>query len=206
MGGTAIMTDELAELIADIIRKNSSLDIISETYELIGTGNERIELDDETVAVIGMPSYVGKIPVPAISLLENIKSNGAVAVVAVSFGSRSYGNALYELRHYAEKQDFKVVGAGAFPVMYRRQGRRGDDIRFIEDSDAIELFGKAAAAKICRLAGCDIEGLKVKPAPLEVSGRLPVHLTSRILPSAAAAAQEMLDRICIWRKDSEWYL
>ena len=37
-------------------------------------------------------------------------------LVSVSYGGRSYGNALFELQHYAEDAGFKVIGAGAFMV------------------------------------------------------------------------------------------
>ena len=74
------------------------------------------------------------------------------------------------------------------------------------DIEALAQFAKAASSKIMRLAGCDIEGLRIKPAPLEVSGRMPVHKVSRISPKAAALAQEVIEKISFIRKKSEWFL
>ena len=51
------------------------------------------------------------------------------------------------------------------------------------------IMRKAAAAKIMRLGGCEIEGLKVKPAPLEVKGICLSTEISRLSPKAAAIAQ-----------------
>lgn len=206
VGGTAGMTDRLTEQLADILREGSALPVTTETYELLMLGDETVTLDDETVAVIGMPVYLGKVPLPALSALEKIRADGAVAVAAVSYGARSYGNALYELQHHAEILGFKVVGAGAFSVRYKSHGLWPVPSEFIEDSNSVDQFAAAAAAKIRRLAGCDIEGLKIRPAPLEVAGRLPVHRISRLAPGAAAAAQGILQRVVLRRRASEWFL
>jgi len=65
---------------------------------------------------------------------------------------------------------------------------------------------KAATDKIKRLAGCEIEELKIKPAPLEVSGKMPVHKISRFSPKAAAAAQKVIEKITLMKRKSEWFL
>ena len=206
IGGTARMTQMLTEQLAEILRADSPVEIETETYELLGMKQSSVELDDETVAVIGMPVYVGKVPLPAVSLLSRFKPNGAVAVDAVSFGARSYGNALYELQHYTENLGFKVVGAGAFSVSNKKSGFGNTPTGHTGDIESLRNFGAAAASKIRRLAGSDIEGLRVKPAPLEVAGRLPIHRISRISPRAAAMAQDVLEMICVRRRKSEWYL
>ena len=164
-----------------------------------------VELDDETVAVIGMPVYVGKIPLPAIAALRKFIPDGTSAVTVVSFGSRSFGNALYELQHYAEHLGFKVIGAGAFAVRYRKASHGSEGV-YAGDTDSLSEFGSAAASKIRRLEGSQIEGLRIKPAPLEVSGRLPIHRISKLSPRAAAAAQDLLEILCVRRKGSEWFL
>ncbi len=206
IGGTADMTKRLTEALASRLREDSPLEITTQTYELMRMGPEKIDLDEETVAVIGVPVYVGKVPLPAVRALERFDPNGAVAVAVVSFGARTYGNALYELQHFAEAVGFKVVGAGAFSIRYGKHGIVSNTGEYAEDTGALRSFANAAAGKIRRLAGSEIEGLRIRPAPLEVAGRLPVHLTSRVSPRAAAAAQGILERICIRRKESEWYL
>ena len=204
LGGTAGMTRLLTKEIASRLQENSIADISTQTFELLGTGPEHVNLDDETVVVIGVPVYVGKVPLPAVRALDKFSANGAVAVAAVSYGARSYGNALYELQHCAEAHGFKVIGAGAFSADRRRYGDGPGE--YAGDRDTVVAFSKAAAAKIMRLSGSEIEGLKIKPAPLEVAGHLPVHLTSRVSPRAAAAAQRVLERVCVRRKASEWFL
>lgn len=213
VGGTAGMTRLLVENLAAGLGSCSPEEIRTECYELLSLGDDHIELDDETIAVIGMPVYVGKIPLPGINLLKSkVHPRDAVTVIAVSYGAKTYGNALYELLHHAEEQGYKVIGAGAFPVRYFRSRRRDDgDASRSTDSDvgdrkSLSDFSKAASAKISRLAGCEIEGLKITPPPIEVSGRLPVHGVSRFSPRAAAAAQDILEKFTFRRRSSEWYL
>ena len=206
IGGTAGMTGRLARQLAAVLSDCSPEPVTAETYELLRLGDEEIILDDESVAVIGMPVYVGKVPLPALKALGRVRVNGSLAVAAVSYGARTYGNALYELQHYAEEQGFKVIGAGAFSVKYKNRGLRPVPGEYSGDAEAVDNFGKAAAGKIRRLGGSEIEGLKIKPAPLEVAGRLPIHRISRISPRAAAAAQNVLEKIAVRRRDSEWFL
>jgi hypothetical protein len=206
IGGTARMTDRLTAQLADLLKEYAPDGITTETYELMGMNPGTVELDDETVAVIGMPVYVGKAPLPALNALRKINASGTLAVAFVSYGARTYGNALYELQHHAEEQGFRIVGAGAFSVRYRTRGLRPLPGQYTGDSHSVEQFANAAAAKIRRLGGCEIEGLRIKPAPLEVAGRLPVHRISRISPRAAAAAQAVLQRLAFSHRESEWFL
>jgi hypothetical protein len=212
IGRTAGMIRMLTQDIAAELRSCSPEEISLEYHDLLSLQANSVKIDEETVAVIGMPVYVGKIPLPGLSAIRHINGNGAMTFTAVSYGGRSYGNALYELQHFTEQQGFKVIGAGAFSVKEKDNSKgkskseAGSRDGHTLDSSAVEEFGKAASAKIKRLAGCDIEGLKVKPAPLEVSGRLPIHKISRISPKAAQIAQGFFERICIRRRESEWYL
>ena len=204
-GGTEIMTRTLARKIGEILDDCSPLDVSVECLDMLKEHGS-IAFDDETVAVIGMPVYVGKIPLPAAEALRKISGNGAMTIASVSYGGRSYGNALFELKSLAEDCGFRPIGAGAFLIscMARRGGAHGFATAL--DGEAMTEFSKAAAAKIRRLAGCEIEELKIKPAPLEVSGKMPVHKISRISPRAAAAAQKVIERVSLLKRHSEWFL
>jgi len=200
------MTERLARSIKAMLDDCSPEDITVECHDLLKEQAAGIKVDEETVVVIGMPVYVGKIPLPAAEALRKIAGNGAMTITSVSYGGRSYGNALFELKSLAEDCGFRPIGAGAFLIsrMARRGGTHG--YAMAPDAEAMSEFSKAAAAKIRRLAGCEIEELKIKPAPLEVSGRMPVHKISRISPRAAAAAQKVIERISLLKRHSEWFL
>lgn len=201
-----MMTECLAEVIRDVLDDCSPADVVFECHDLFRERPEDIAVDDETVVVIGMPVYVGKIPLPAAHALRNITGSGAMTLAAVSYSGRTYGNALFELKRLAEDCGFKPIGAGAFLVSHFavKGGRHGAVPD--QDTESIHEFAIAASKKIKRLAGCDVKELKIKPMPVEVSGRMPVHKISRISPKAAAAAQKVFDRLSFRRKRSEWFL
>ncbi|MBQ6439699.1 MAG: hypothetical protein IJJ06_06085 [Mogibacterium sp.] len=205
-GGAELVTETLARKIGAILDDCSPLDVSVECYDMLRDQAGSFAFDGETVAVLGVPVYVGKIPLPAAEVIRSISGNGAMTLAAVSYGGRKYGNALFELKRLAEESGFKAIGAGAFMISF--MARRGSDRSSgpTIDYEAIQDFSKAASDKIKRLAGCEIEELKIKPMPVEVSGRMPVHKISRISPKAAAIAQGVFNRISVLRRRSEWFL
>lgn len=200
------MTETLARKVGAILDECSPLDVSVECYNMLQYQGDSVVLDDETVAVIGMPVYVGKIPLPAAAALRNITGNGAMTLAVVSYGGRKYGNALFELKRLTEECGFKAIGAGAFMISYMAARGSSRSSEPAIDSEALADFGKAASEKIKRLAGSEIEELRIKPMPVEVSGRMPVHKISRISPKAAAIAQGVFNKISVLRRKSEWFL
>ena len=205
-GGTAGMTERLARQVSGVLDDSSPEDIGFECHDMAAGEDLSALFDDETVAVIGMPVYMGKLPLPAARTLSGIRGSGAMTLAAVSYGGMTYGNALYELRHCAEEAGFRVIGAGAFLISYAavRGSQRSAGPRM--DAAALGEFGQAASEKIKRLSGSDIEGLRIKPAPVEVRGRMPAHKISRISPRAAAIAQGIVERLSLIKHRSEWFL
>ena len=205
-GGTELMTEALARKIGAILDECSPLDVSVECYDMLREESRSIAFNDETEAVIGMPVYVGKIPLPAARAMHNIDGNGAMTLAAVSYGGRKYGNALFELKRLTEECGFKAIGAGAFMVSYMARRGSARSMAPAIDREAIMDFSKAASEKIKRLAGCEIEELRIKPMPVEVSGRMPIHKISRISPKAAAVAQGVFNKMSVLRRRSEWFL
>jgi hypothetical protein len=199
------MTETLAHKIGAILDECSPLGVSVECFDMLND-KSGITFDDETVAVIGMPVYVGKIPLPAAEAMRSIDGNGAMTLAVVSYGGRKYGNALFELKRLIEDCGFKAIGAGAFMISYMAARGSSRSAAPAIDREALMDFGKAASEKIKRLAGCEIEELKIKPMPVEVDGRMPVHKISRISPKAAAVAQSVFNRLSVLRRRSEWFL
>lgn len=204
VGGTAMMTERLVSEIAAVLKECSPEEITTECTDISGT--KGAGFGEDTIAVIAMPAYIGKLPLPGIKALHDIKGSGATAVTVVSYSGRSYGNALYELNDLAESCGFAVIGAGAFAVSYMAARGSSRSSAPAMDSAAMREFGRAASAKIRRLGGCEIEGLRIKPVPVEVKGRKPVHRISRLSPKAAEIAQSLMNRLTLRRKNSEWFL
>jgi len=206
VGGTELMTEALTRKIGAILNDCSPLGVAVECYDMLKEQISGLTFDDETVAVIGMPAYVGKIPLPAAAALRGIEGNGAMTLAVVSYGGRKYGNALFELKRLAEDCGFKAIGAGAFMISYMASRGSSRSSAPAIDRESVMDFGKAASEKIKRLSGCEIEELKIRPMPVEVSGRMPIHKISRISPKAAAVAQSVFNRLSVLRRSSEWFL
>ena len=201
-----MMTERLAKRIGERLGDCSTEDISVECYDLLAEQDPGMTIDDETIVVIGMPVYVGKIPLPAAEAIKKIKGNGAMTVAAVSYGSRSYGNALFELKTIAEDLGFRPVGAGAFLISYMAIRGSSRSMAPSLDLESMRAFSNAVSDKIRRLSGTEIAELKMKPAPVEVNGRMPVHVISRFSPRAAELAQEIFEKLSLARRKSEWFL
>ena len=201
-----MMTERLAKRIGELLGDCSTEDISDECYDLLAEQDPGMTIDDETIVVIGMPVYVGKIPLPAAEAIKKIKGNGAMTVAAVSYGSRSYGNALFELKTLAEDLGFRPVGAGAFLISYMAIRGSSTSMAPSLDLESMRAFSNAVSDKIRRLSGTEIAELKMKPAPVEVNGRMPVHVISRFSPRAAELAQEIFEKLSLARRKSEWFL
>lgn len=206
-GGTATITERIAKDIASHLNNNSVEAIKFECFDLVdcAINQDKMKFDDETIVIVGMPAYVGKIPLPAIKILKCLQGGGAMTVTLVSYGNNNYGDSLYELYNYVENQGFIVIGAGAFVT---RHGRKNDALirPDNEDAEVISNFCKSTANKLLRLTGSAVEGLKIKPMPLIIHGKMPIHRISRIVPKAAAVAQMALEKTNLKRKEPEWFL
>ncbi|MBQ0018493.1 MAG: hypothetical protein KBS63_04665 [Clostridiales bacterium] len=205
-GGTAIITDQIINELADRIAAECGTEISCETYDIFRRPLEIPSFDQDTIAVVAVPVRVGKMPVPALKVLENVEGSGAMTIAVVSYATRSYGNALYELYRRAEDRGFKVIGAGAFVTEHSGVSEVTLKRPDLKDMQEIVDFANIAAMKIKRLAGCEIEGMRVKPAPIDVAGRMPVHRISRLSPKAAAVAERTMEKLFRHQNESEWYV
>lgn len=198
-GRTAELTRDVSQGIAECLSSYCNFFIESACYDL-SQKEENLSFDDETIVVIGMPSYIGNIPLDGLKAMRCLKGENTLTILLVSYGSRNYGNSLYELQYFSENQGFKAIGAAAFAA-----SNRGIACNY-HNNEAVFQFCDAASAKIKRLANCSVEGLKVNPVPLMLEGRLPKHSIVRKLPKVAECAQNIVERIWGNNRESEWYL
>lgn len=70
-----------------------------------------MELTPGDVALIGLPSYGGRIPGIAGERLRRIRGNGAKAVLVAVYGNRAIDDTLIEMKDLAEECGFRVVAA-----------------------------------------------------------------------------------------------
>lgn len=72
-----------------------------------------VQLTQEDVAVISVPSYGGRVPAVAVKRLCMVHGNGARAVLVCVYGNRAYEDTLVELEDAAKQAGFQVIAAVA---------------------------------------------------------------------------------------------
>ena len=115
------------------------------------------------LVVFVTPTYAGKVPNKMLPYLQaQVRGNGALAIPCVTFGNRSYDNALAELCDTLETNGFHTVAAGAFVGRHAFTDELGFGRPDTADKWELERFAKRIAEKIQKLTDF--------PAPVQVPG------------------------------------
>ncbi len=115
------------------------------------------------LVVVGAPTYAGKLPNKILpDFKARLQGNGALAVGLVTFGNRSYDNALAELCAVLEADGFHTVAGGAFVGRHAFTDRLAEGRPGWDDRKEMQTFAKSIADKAKYLM--DI------PAPVAVPG------------------------------------
>lgn len=72
-----------------------------------------VQLAQEDVAVISVPSYGGRVPAVAVERLTMLSGQGARAILVCVYGNRAYEDTLVELEDAAMQAGFRVIAAVA---------------------------------------------------------------------------------------------
>ena len=75
---------------------------------------EEWAIDSDSLVIVGMPVYAGRIPALCAKMLANLKGKRSPAIVVAVYGNREYDDALLELKNIMEAANFIVLGAGSF--------------------------------------------------------------------------------------------
>lgn len=83
-----------------------------EEYDLLNivNGNTPKEFDEDTLVIVGMPIFAGRIPKLARDKLINLKGENVPAIAIVNYGNVNIGDALLELNDILKENGFKIVG------------------------------------------------------------------------------------------------
>ncbi len=150
--------------------------------ESIGMGR-RIEIDlttdensspieiKDSITIIAVPVYAGRVAPIALQRLRRLKGNNAPAILVAVYGNRDYEDALVELRDETIQLGFTPLAAGAFigehsysrPNMPIAEGRPD-----VTDLQIAEQFGK------------DIEVCPTHAIALSDEGKIETEITKCI--------------------------
>ena len=108
-------TDKTANTIAETLAEKLGVPLERRNFTRPSDRRQPMEFDPGDLVVFAMPTYAGKLPNKMLPFVrEQIHGNGALAVGVVTFGNRSYDNALAELCAVLEADGFHTVAGAAF--------------------------------------------------------------------------------------------
>lgn len=162
-GNTAKITKKIGETMA------SELDIPLREFDftLPKAREEKKIFEEGTLVVFGSPVYAGRIPNKMLSYVqEGFEGNGALAVPVVSYGNRSFDDALMELRNELEEHGFHTIAAAAITAVHAFVDTLAAGRPDEKDRKEIGDFAKQVADKLSTASSI--------PGPVNVPGRNPV--------------------------------
>ena len=141
--------------------------------------DQSLEFED-TLVILGIPVYSGRIPPEAIRRLEGLKGKNTLGITIVVYGNREYEDALLELRDLVLKAGIKPVAGGAFigehsfsndkrPIAHGRPDK--------DDIEKAEAFGGSIARKLAEIEISDESGA------LKIPGNYPYVVRKRKMRS-----------------------
>ena len=74
----------------------------------------RPEISDNSVSIIGVPVYGGRLPTPAVERMHTFHSNHSPAVIIAVYGNRAYDDSLLELKDIVHNCGFRIIAGAAF--------------------------------------------------------------------------------------------
>ena len=158
-GNTAAVVSAAADALA------KALDCPRETadFTLPQARERELSFGPDELAVLGTPTYAGRVPNKLVPYIrERIRGGGALAAAAVTFGNRSFDNALAELCALLEADGFCTVAAAAFVGQHAFAAQLAPGRPDAGDLRQAEAFAVRIAEKV--------RGLAEPPAPVQVPG------------------------------------
>jgi len=145
--------------------------------------NKTISAND--LAIIGVPTYGGRVPIVAAQRLKAVKGNDTPAVIVVLYGNRAFEDSMIELRDIVSGQGFKTIAGAAFigehsfsskttPIAVGRPDA--------EDLAKARTFGEQVRAKIDAMT---------KPVEISVPGNKPYKERNPASPRAPETTAEI---------------
>lgn len=127
-GLTSLLVRRIA---CNIANWHQTQSILEWDFTLPSKRTSPLHAEENDWVIVGLPVYAGRLPNLLLPYLNSWSGKGAIAVPIVTFGNRSYGNALIELKELLELKGFQIAGAAAFVAEHAfahglAQGRPND--------------------------------------------------------------------------------
>ena len=140
--------------------------------DAVRRGGELPAFCEEDICVVSVPSFAGRVPLPAVEILSKAKGNGARAVLNVVYGNRAIDDTLLELRDVLEAAGFRCAAAMetvAEHSIFRQFGAGRPDG---EDREELKDFAGQIAARL--KAASELSGQLQVPGNYPYRERKPV--------------------------------
>lgn len=102
-------TQKVAELLIHALGREANYVDLTDSQQNFSA----MQLTQEDVVVIAVPSYGGRVPSVAVKRLKALNGQGARAVLVCVYGNRAYEDTLVELEDAARETGFRVIAAMA---------------------------------------------------------------------------------------------
>lgn len=134
--------------VADILTAEWEKDIDKIDLTSTKIDYSALNLTQDDIAVIAVPSYGGRIPALAAGRLAKMNGNQAKCIIVCVYGNRAYEDTLVELYDIAEQSNFKVVAAisaiAEHSIMHQYATGRPDQ----KDRDELHIFAQKILERI----------------------------------------------------------
>ena len=107
-----------------------------------------VQLTQDDVAVIAVPSYGGRAPAVALERLRHVKAHGTRAVLVCVYGNRAYEDTLVELEDTAKQAGFQVIAAVAAIAEHSIARQFAANRPDAQDAQQLSAFAKQIQEKL----------------------------------------------------------
>lgn len=158
-GNTRKVVTTLANAIAQTLE--IPLEVVDFTLPAAREGSYAFSPDD--LVIFGMPTYAGKLPNKLLPYVQSgFAGNGALAVPVMTFGNRSFDNALAELSATLEQDGFHTIAAGTFAARHAFTDALAAGRPDRQDMTVLAQLGATVVTKLGKMTEI--------PAPVVVDG------------------------------------
>lgn len=101
-------TERAVDLVSSAWAESEDIDL-----SVFGADYSRYHFSPDELCIIGVPSYGGRVPAPALEHLARMKGDNTPAVLVAAYGNRAYDDTFLELKDTAEAAGFICIAAVA---------------------------------------------------------------------------------------------